>query len=332
MHNQGLKVLLTEAEDGQLEMSMRQLRTLICPGCHLPMLQAASVDKSPTATRFEDCLRRCESCGIGASNAANIETVTYIHRDPLGNIPVESRSGAGEALRQALNKRNRESKWVRFGFSTSEDAVTWVVFTYLLRSGQLPAALRAAGLIGEGSLSAAPTLLLWGVPVEPTDYGAGIRERLKDCCKRLNEDPNSLSEPDVIVDLGDTGLIFIEVKYLSGNDEKPADYSGWSRYESAQGLTWQFEAIKACGCYELARNWCLLHGLAAGRPITLANLGPERVFRGVEGARLGRFIAALGSGPRSRFMKATWADLLGPNMIDGPGWFGDFCRQRGLVG
>ena len=95
------------------------------------------------ATQFDDCDRWCELCGIGASNAADPKAVTYIHRDPLGNIPVESRGGAVEALGHAFSVRNRESKRPRFGFSTSDDAVTWVVFTDLLRSGQLLGTLRS---------------------------------------------------------------------------------------------------------------------------------------------------------------------------------------------
>jgi len=164
------------------------------------------------ATRFDDCLRRCETCGIGASNASDPDAVTYIHRDPLGNIPSESREGAIETLAQALNVRNRESKLRRFGFSTSEDAVTWVVFTYLLRSGLLIEALRRAELIPDGIVTAEPTLLLWGARIEGGARGAEIRRQLSDLCASLHEDPNSFSEPDVMVDLGAQGLIFIEVK------------------------------------------------------------------------------------------------------------------------
>jgi hypothetical protein len=188
------------------------------------------------ATRFDDCLRRCEPCGIAASNAANPQAVTYIYRDPLDNIPIESRAGASEALDRALNVRNRESKRRRFGFSTSEDAVTWVVFTYLLRSGQLLAALARAGLIRDETSTTVPTLLLWGVPVDSGAPGATIQKRLSDLCVSLQEDPNSLSEPDVVLDLGEDGLMFIEVKYLSGNDLKEADYPGWSKYTSVVGL------------------------------------------------------------------------------------------------
>lgn len=290
-----------------------------------------SIEKVPMATQFDDCLRRCEPCGIGVSNAADPEAVTYIHRDPLGNIPIESREGAIQALGQAFNVRNREPKRRRFGFSTSEDAVTWVVFTYLLRSGQLLGAVRHAGIIAETTVATVPTLLLWGVPIENGTRGAEIRKQLSDLCTSLQEDPNSFSEPDVIIDLGEDGLVFIEVKHLSGNDLKPADYPGWSRYASAARLGWRIEDVKASGCYELARNWCLLKGVSGGRPATLVNLGPGRLFGGAEGARLNRFVSGLGTDARSHFMKVTWSDLLGSLMGAAPDWFSQFCRSRGLA-
>ena len=310
---------------------MPQLPSLKCPRCSRPIAATESIDRVPMATQFDNCLRRCEPCGIGASNAADPEAVTYIHRDPLGNIPTESRDGAIQTLGQAFNVRNRESKRRRFGFSTSEDAVTWVVFTYLLRSGQLLGALRHAGIIAETTLATAPTLLLWGVPVDNGARGGEIRKQLSDLCTSLQEDPNSFSEPDVIIDLGEDGLVFIEVKHLSGNDLKPVDYPGWSRYASAARLSWRIEDVKALGCYELARNWCLLKGVSGERPATLVNLGPARLFGSAEGARLDRFLAALGTDTRSHFMKVTWSDLLGSRMGEFADWFSQFCRSRGLA-
>ena len=82
-----------------------------------------------------------------ASNILDSERVTYIHRDPLTNIPKECRDGVLETLSAALNVRSRSSKRSRFGFSTSEDAVTWVVFSYLLRTKQLRRALQSMHLV-----------------------------------------------------------------------------------------------------------------------------------------------------------------------------------------
>jgi hypothetical protein len=306
-----------------------QLSPLVFPKCRQHITPIEWIGKRPTATRFQDCLRRCDPCGIGASNTAD-PRVTYIHRDPLENIPVESREHAIEALSQALNVRNRVSKLSRFGFSTSEDAVTWVVFTYLLRSGRLLKALKRSGLISNVTLTAAPTLLLWGTPIESDPRGSEIHRLLIELCTNLKEDANSFSEPDVIIDLGEDGLVFIEVKYLSGNDLKSAEYPGWSKYERSPQLSWQFEDIKASGCYELARNWCLLKSLAAGRPATLANLGPASLFLGKEGARLDRFVASLGSDDSSHFVKLTWPDLIG-KLDKVPDWFDRFCRDRRLI-
>jgi len=89
--------------------------------------------------------------------------------------------------------------------------------------------------------------------------------------------------------------------------------------------------VKASGCYELARNWCLLKNLARGRPATLVNLGPDKLFLGTEGARLDRFVEALGIDERSRFMKVTWSQFLGKGLVDVLDWFAQFCRDRGLV-
>lgn len=309
---------------------MPQLSPLVCPKCSQPIAAIELMQRIPTATSFKDCLRRCDPCGIGASNTAD-PRVTYIHRDPLENIPLESREYASEALRQALNVRNRSSKLSRFGFSTSEDAITWVVFTYLLRSGNLLETLKRCGLISNRISATAPTLLLWGTPIDSGPRGTEIKQQLIDLCASLQEDANSFSEPDVIIDLGEDSLVFIEVKYLSGNNSKSADYSGWSRYVSAPRLAWQIENIKASGCYELARNWCLLKNLAGERASTLVNLGPVNLFSGKEGARLNRFVAALSTDERSHFVKLTWSELLGINFDNMPVWFERFCRERRLI-
>jgi len=282
------------------------------------------------ATGYDSCLRRCEPCGIAASNALDAGRVKYIHAELLSNIPEKSRSGAAEALAAALNVRNRVSKQNRFGFFTSEDAVTWVVFTHLLRTKQLVTALQHAGVFGD-DVSEQPALLLWGVPIDPDPRGHDIRARLIRECTDLGEKPESYSEPDVIVDLGRAGLVFIEVKYLSGNDDKPEGYAGWPKYESRGRIDWDFTAVRGSGHYELARNWCLLNRLADGRPGALANLGPSKLFVGGEGDRLDRFAAALAARGSLRFIKVTWPHLLQSVLPSAPEWFTNFCKQRRLI-
>jgi hypothetical protein len=96
-------------------------------------------------------------------------------------------------------------------------------------------------------------------------------------------------------------------------------------------VTWRFQEVKASGCYELARNWCLLKGLAADRSATLVNLGPARLFSGAEDERLDSFVNALNSDERSKFKKVVWSDLLGAALTTAPDWFVQFCASRGLT-
>jgi hypothetical protein len=134
----------------------------------------------------------------------------------------------------------------------------------------------------------------------------------------------------VIVDAGAAGLVFIEVKYLSGNDEKPKDYSGWERYVEPNAFFRNEDTARLSGCYELTRNWYLLNAIADGRPATLVNLGPDQLFAGSEGERLARFENALATDAAHRFVKLTWPQLL-RFVRNSPHWFNRFCLNRQLL-
>ncbi len=283
------------------------------------------------ARRYEDCLRKCERCDIGASNAKKPRSVTFIYKDPLENIPPEARDGALDTLCRALNRRSRETKRIRFGFSTSEDAVTWVVFTHLRRSGRLVEALIKAGLVSPEAAEVSPSLLLWGVPIDDSARGLSILLNLIRRSNELMEHSSSRSEPDVIVDLGRFGLIFIEAKYRSGNEIKPPDYRGWRKYLDASWVDWRKEDVRQSGLYELARNWCLMSGLAGDWPKTLVNLGADEIFASQDAERLKRFAFALGSGRTSSFKQISWAKFLDPVIVQSRKWFSDFCRCRHLI-
>lgn len=316
-----------------MEAETRILGSLNCPNCQTQIAGFEIYGNPPVATSFDACLRKCTNCGrVGASNTSNPLDVTFIFKNPLDSIPIESRAGAESAIKGALNERNRPSKWTRFGFfPTSEDAITWVVFTYLLRSGRLIPALRVAGLIEPDAEGVTPTLLLWGVPIDSVSHGSVIREQLRSLAQMLGERANSLSEPDVIIDLGSHGLIFIEVKHRSGNDFKKPDYAGWTKYLAMPSAGWSPDKVKATGLYELARNWCLVKGIAANRTAILVNLGPPTLFQGDEGRRLNRFIDGLGGTDKARFKRLTWAELLSDCLTDAPDWFSRFVREWRVI-
>jgi len=272
------------------------------------------------ANRYSDCVRRCEPCGIGFSNAR--VNPTEIFRIVTDNLPEQVREGALETLRAALNERNRPNKIVRFGFSTSEDALTWTVFTSLAQSGQLAEALRA--IDATESTVAPAALLLWGVPYPPqSSRGTQIRQQLIDICHALGERPDSTSEPDVIVDFGDAGLVFIEVKYRSRN-ERRATGSVYSRYVASTDAFKDGNKVVQSELYELARNWRIGTELAGRRNFTLVNLV---VFSdSVERSRVEQFTAGLATGHDWRFRVVNWNRLT--SVFDKPGWLEQYLEER----
>lgn len=86
------------------------LPSLSCLRCDNLIAPSGSFSKIPVARRYEHCIRRCEPCGVGASNAKTAGAQTWIFREPLDNSPTEIRDGAKTALRGALNQRNRQTK------------------------------------------------------------------------------------------------------------------------------------------------------------------------------------------------------------------------------
>lgn len=62
------------------------LPKLRCPTCGRAM-GPVKVNEVPPANKYEDCLRQCTRCGVGATNAKNPAKVKYIQSDQPRNIP-----------------------------------------------------------------------------------------------------------------------------------------------------------------------------------------------------------------------------------------------------
>jgi hypothetical protein len=315
---------------------MPELPAIMCAGCGRTVGPVAYVPETkggpPTASSFDSCLRSCPDCNLGYSNASDPGRAVLIHRDPLQNIPEPVRPGADEALASALNIRNRANKRVKFGFETSEDAVTWTVFRYLQESGELGRVIEACVPALKGIAGAEPAVLFWGAPVPARDERSlAIRARLAALCSSLGENPESFSEPDVILDFGPAGLVIIEVKYRSPNDNKDAGYGGWPRYLDRSGAFVDEETIRTSGHSELARNWRIGWGIASHRPLALVNLAPAGVFDEPHGTRLTRFERALNQTERKCFIRLPWSRLVDP-MRNQPPWLEAFIAERELCG
>jgi hypothetical protein len=143
--------------------------------------------------------------------------------------------------------------------------VTWTVFRYLEHAHELGPTMRRLGLVPQAP--ATPALLLWGVPVPYGGASASvIQERFKAVSDSLGERLDSRSEPDVILDFRDAGVVLIEVKLRSCNDRLNARSPKWDRYLDGTDAFVDRAKARGSGLYELARNWRIAFDLANGRP------------------------------------------------------------------
>jgi hypothetical protein len=314
---------------------MAKLDNLTCPQCgqlieseeYMPNKRGGA----STATSFNSCLRQCDQCGIGFSNAKNPDSVVKIYRNPLGNIPREVQDGARETLAKSLNKINKNNKKVKFGFETSEDAVTWTVFSYLQKDQIICESLKVLDIEWLNRVPKEPSLLLWGVPV-PNDDMRGIetRNKLIKVLNEIGEDPKKFSEPDVILDFGDLGIVIIEVKYRSPNDVLNRNSPKWDKYILETDAFLNSNGVKESGYYELARNWRITWDLAAGGSMALLNLGLDSIFKGNDGKKIREFGKCLKQNKTHKFVDVTWTGFL-EGVSDNPKWFDRYLKVRDLL-
>jgi hypothetical protein len=314
---------------------MVKLISLSCPKCGQLIdseeYKPNKRDGAPTATSFDACLRRCVQCGIGFSNAKNPDSVVKIYRNPLDNIPREVQNGVKETLAKSLNKINKNNKKVKFGFETSEDAVTWTVFSHLQNTQIIRESLKVLGVEWLNRVPDEPSLLLWGAPVPIDDQrGTETRNKLIKVLNEIGEDPKKFSEPDVIMDFGDFGIVIIEVKYHSPNDVLNSKSPKWEKYIFETDAFLNISGVKESGYYELARNWRIGWGLSGKRLLVILNLGQDFLFQGSKGEAFDYFCSCLRIDDSHKFMKLTWTKFLN-SMQNIPEWFSIYTRNRSLV-
>ena len=277
-------------------MQCRACQRVIKPNASL----AASLGRRLAIASHDDCIYRCE-CGASYSNARKEDERELIAASPEQNVPKQVRAGLVEALGQALNRKGRRKKLMRFCFETSDDAVTWTVFRGLGQPGRLDALVAPQRPLGE------PTLLMWGVPVSGP-RGLETASALAEVCRLLGESASAYSEPDVIVVWSDL-VVLVEAKFQSGNERRP-NFRGFERYLDRPDLfAVSPEEVAADGYYELTRNWRIGTALAESLGIPgflLLNLGsPEKIE--VDADLFGTLVAR---SPAHDFASCSWSDVL----------------------
>ncbi len=145
-----------------------KLSPVHCPKCGQVVESAEFTPNArggaPRASGYASCLRRCEACGLGFSNAktGDLSKLTIIYRDPFAGLPDWIQWGWYETWTNSLNISHRQVKKTEFMSSRSEDHVTWTVFKFLQSNGAFRRTMLRVGIL-PAMIECEPGLILWGV-------------------------------------------------------------------------------------------------------------------------------------------------------------------------
>ncbi len=269
------------------------MNKIICPSCRKEMKEFQGAPKK--AFCYDDCLRRCIQCEIGASNSKT--NPTFIFKDYHKNIPSDLLDNLDYTLNLANNVRNRNSKKVKIGYSTSEDALTWIFLKHFIRNNNfelLKDILHIEDKIQE--------ILIWGVPQINHSY----KSNLKEVCIELGENTKSFSEPDVII-ISDSIITFIEVKLKSSNERQSSEQRNYDKYLNNHFYK-DNNLAKKSEYYELIRNWTIAHLIDTNKIVRLINLAPKKLFYQENDSFFQNFKNSLNNS--ENFLQLSWESII----------------------
>jgi hypothetical protein len=270
-----------------------------CPICGETFLIENIPVKS--ATKYEDCIRKCTHCTIGLSNAKTNPTIIY--KNYKDNIPKPLHDKLDEILKLSLNQTSHEQKIIRMGFNTSEDALSWIFFSYFVVNDKMDILLKLLGFDNEDTID----IYFWGGSYSEPSMNNIFRKKIIYILKtKFNETEKYYSEPDIIIETK-TKMIFIEVKYNSSNSyekslKKIENYLSEDYYSDIK------KAHKSL-LYELIRNWSIGNEIANGKEYYLLNIGLKRKFDYEDkNERIKLFKDSLNN--KDNFVRFNWENII----------------------
>ena len=275
----------------------RKMEDLKCPNCGRIMAKDLSIKEGSRSTSFEKCIRRCNDCKIGYSNSKDKPTLIY--KDYLKSIPEKYKLYLEYTIDNSINTGHLKSKKNQFGFSTSEDALTWIFIRYFINEKKLDVLKKLYSLKSE-----IEEILLWGVSQINKDDNSE-REKLESICESLKELQTSYSEPDIII-ITKTEVRFIEVK-LGAKNQKKDSPNKYNKYICNDFYSDKDLLIKSKH-YELARNWTIGNMFTESKDFKLINQGPSKLFYNDDKELLQKFENSLNDS--DRFEKLSWEKII----------------------
>lgn len=247
------------------------------------------------AFQYVDCRRKCSVCRVGASNSKS--KPTFIYDDYKKNIPNSLLNNLDYTLNNSNNVRNRPNKKIKIGYSTSEDAVSWIFINYFIQNKRLDILKEIINC-----KSNIVEIIMWGVPQIDRLYDSP----LKDICIKLGENEESFSEPDIIV-ICDEEIDFIEVKVKAKNDRENPKKKDFDKYLNHDFFI-DKELAKKSEYYELIRNWTIAHLFSKDKTVKLINLAPMKLFETEKDLYYQSFLSSIRI--KETFIQLSWEDVI----------------------
>lgn len=310
-------------------MNKMKLKSIICNSCNREIksdnFTPNKKGAAPTAKSYNQCLRKCIDCGIGYSNSQSSPKIIY--KNYLNNIPFEVRSKdlLEYVLKNSLNVTNRKNKVNSFSNANSEDALTWTVF-YYLNEKKILAEIINKIVKQKNRYTKNPDVYLWGSSIKRESESKLISDFYK-LSDNAQEKKSSRTEPDVILDFKEEGIIFIEVKYKSPNEVKKNKLTVFDSYISNNAFK-NSKLIKESGMYELVRNWYYGYHLSDKRPFTLINLGFENLWKNSNEENINNFIKGLNVSDNKKFHMLSWNEFSRAISQKKDSWFYNYLLDK----
>lgn len=251
---------------------------------------------------IQECQFRTSDEVLCPEHALFISPSTFEYQDYKDNLLWADE--ADLALLAEIRTSKRESRMAR---ERSEDALTWNVFRFLERRGQLPKYLSSS----LGISTASATVVYWSHLADERSTWSLLNEART----VFGESIQRGSEPDLII-LCDHDIVFVEAKFISSNKTIPSEPENTKKYLSGAESWYQnvfqsgssFKVIAIQNkLYELMRLWLLGTWIAGRneRRFHLVNLVREPKELDIEP----RFKRHIREGRNGTFCRQTWEDI-----------------------
>jgi hypothetical protein len=287
--------------------------TKACPICQKRLPVDEKLLSVDAKSDWEKLHAKCDSCEIGISNSKDPKNSRFIWKTIEKNMISQNKNDLDrltEIIDHSMNEGNRPRKKIGMKHENSEDALSWNVFSYLEKHDLLNEAYKY--FTGLQADITGCQVYYWGY----NDKETAFIGRYKDVLKKAGEPKwgGGYTEPDILLYVPKSGLINIEVKYTSSNDDKLKEKNNNERNKRAQQMLdlgksfVKKDQVVDWTWYELLRMWvpgCLL-AKKMNVKFYLINLLPQEMLINEKGAVSNDMHQCIQQSSKYRFAQMTW--------------------------